>query len=250
MTLATLAAIAALCISQPVPPAAAPPSASVPKRLIAIGDNVKVRATPAADGQLLGYLFKNMVVEVLERGPRPEFVGYNSGYWYRVARGPLTGWAFGSFFSANVPARVIDTYDLPNLNDWWGNRFGWSTEYLENGIPDEALGKLEMDDYRGLIMMASNELHDREVTRAAWHALLNTLYPFLRKHGDDPKWAYLREKVWDPGFVGAMADKHGGDGIVEALPPHLLNDPAFKSAVCAKAGVKLAPCVKPAAPPR
>lgn len=238
----TLAAIAALQLAQAV---SAPPDA-MPKRLIATGDHVKVRATPTADGQLVGYLFKNMVVEVLERGPRPEFVGYNSGYWYRVARGSLTGWAFGSFFSATLPPRPIDTYDLPDLNAWWGNRFGWSTEYYEGGaIPEELLAKLEMDDYRGLILMAKR---GGEFGRYAWTALRSTLYPFLKKHPDDPKWQYLRDRAWDPAFIANMLEYYPGEWLTEALPDRLLGDPGFKKALCARAAPRY--CTPSPAPAR
>jgi hypothetical protein len=246
MALSALAVVvSAMQLAQP----AAAPSAAAPKRLIAVGAHVKVRATPTADGQLNGYLFKNMVVEVLERGAQPELVGVKQDYWYRVARGTLTGWAFGGFFSATLPPRLIDTYDLPDLNHWWGTRFGWSTEYYESGLlPTSKLEKLEMDDYRGLILMASRD--SSEYGAAAWAALQTTLYPFLKKHGEDPKWQYLRDKVWDPAFIGEMAARHGGSGIVEALPESLLGDPEFKSRLCAKAGAALAPCARAPAAPR
>ena len=247
MALSALAVIAATM--QLAQPAASPPAAA-PGRLVALGDHVKVRATPTADGQLSGYLFKNMVVEVLERGARPELVGGKQDYWYRVARGTLTGWAFGSFFSATVPPRLIDTYDLPDLNEWWNVRFGWGTEYYENGfLPKAKLEKLEMDDYRGLILMASRESYG-EYSTAAWAALRTTLYPFLKKHGEDPRWRYLRDKVWDPAFIGDMAAKHGGSGIVEALPESLLADPGFKATLCARARAALPLCARPPAAPR
>ncbi len=243
MTLSALAVVAAMQLAQP---AAAPPA---PKQLISVADHVKVRATPSADGQLNGYLFKNMVVEVLERGARPEVVGDIEDYWYRVARGGLTGWSFGSFFTAKLPPRPIDTYDVPNLDGWWGERFGWSTEYYEN--PELLQGRLkdlEMDDYRGLILMASK--NNGEFSAIAWAALQTSLYPFLKKHPDDPKWRYLQDKVWDPAFLGEMAARHGGGGIVEALPQRLLKDPKFKATLCARAGASLPLCAQPPAAPR
>jgi hypothetical protein len=246
MTPFALAAIASLLATQPAPSAA--PDSAVPKRLLTLGDNVKVRAAPAADGALNGYLFKNMVVEVLERSPKPEVVGGVTGYWYRVSRGALSGWSFGSFFTAQLPEHPIDTYDLPDLDGWWGNRFGWSTEYQENGITDAALEKLEMDDYRGLFMMAASQRHEQ--SGVAWSALLGRLYPFLKKHGDDPKWHYLRDKAWDPAFLGEMIARHGGAGMDEVLPARLLKDAAFKAALCKRAGARPPLCAPPAAAPR
>jgi hypothetical protein len=45
-----------------------------------------------------------------------------------------------------------------------------------------------------------------------------------------------------------MALKHGGGGVVEALPKGLFSDPAFKAKVCAKAGAALPACAAAPAP--
>ena len=61
-----------------------------------VADSLRVRAQPSVRSEVLSYLRRDEVVEVLQRGEREEQIEGEIGYWYEVTYQGVTGWVFGS----------------------------------------------------------------------------------------------------------------------------------------------------------
>ena len=61
-----------------------------------VADSLRVRDQPSVRSEVLSYLRRGEVVEVLQRGEREEQIEGESGYWYEVTFQGVTGWVFGS----------------------------------------------------------------------------------------------------------------------------------------------------------
>ena len=59
-------------------------------------DSLRVRVEPSVRSEVLAYLRRGEIVEVLEQGASEQRIGDNTSYWYRINYQAVTGWVFGA----------------------------------------------------------------------------------------------------------------------------------------------------------
>lgn len=72
-------------------------------RGIVTADSLRVRAQPSVRSEVLSYLRRGEVVEVLQRGEQQERIDGALGYWLEVTFEGVRGWAFGSHLEVLAP---------------------------------------------------------------------------------------------------------------------------------------------------
>lgn len=188
-------------------------------RALVTGDYLRVRTAPSSEGEFVGVLFKNMLVEVSARSENKLKIKEQSYYWYKVEHESLSGWCYGKFLSFDIPSKLPDTYYAqPNMN-WYYNRFGYGTQYISTGFKVNAF---TIDEYRKL--MAASVKGDPR----AWASLHISIYPHLKKDPNDQAYQYLKKKLHSREFV-YQAYKHSGypADSFNNLPKILLDDDSF-----------------------
>lgn len=174
-------------------------------------DYVRVREKPLKDAAQLGYLYKNMIVEITSQTQDKEKIGNDSYYWYEVKGDDVSGWVYGKFLSPNVTNLDVDTYDAPGDTQWLSQRFGDSTWYYNQNFTVQSFS---MDEYRSLMRAAENG------NEQAWSALYVTILKHLRENPDDPSYAYLKKRLYSEEFIINVLGN-----------PYAYNNPDFFSVV-------------------
>lgn len=175
-------------------------------------DYVRVRAKPNKDAPSVGFLYKNMVVEIKAQTPAPEKIGADSYYWYEVKGQELSGWVYGKFLTPSAPNWNVDTYDAPGDVEWLSRRFGESTWYDNQKMN---MTSFSLDDYRNLMVAATNG------NERAWYALKLTILQHLKENPYDPNYAYLKKRLYSAAFVKAVMGQpfvRQGQEIFETIP--------------------------------
>lgn len=162
---------------------------------LVIADHVRVWSSLQDDKTLNGYLFKNMKVKIEGKSENTLTAAGITDYWYKVSLGDVEGWAFGGFLNFDVPAVIPDTYSASGNLNWFFKRFGYSTFYTPQRVN---LGSFNMDEYRSLIKAVEQR---SDVTARA--VLEMSLYKGL-ENNTDPKWEYLRKKIYSLAFLKKM----------------------------------------------
>ena len=72
-------------------------------RGIVTADSLRVRAQASVRSEVLSYLRRGEVVEVLQRGEQQERIDGALGYWLEVTFEGVRGWAFGSHLEVLAP---------------------------------------------------------------------------------------------------------------------------------------------------
>lgn len=158
-------------------------------------DYVRVRAKPNTKGDQLGFLYKNMVVELMARTPDSDTIGKDSFPWHEVKQDGLRGWVYGKFISLNAPDWNVDTYDAPGDTQWLSKRFGDNTWYYQQKM---SMRSFSIDDYRNLMSAAEKG------NEQAWIALRLTILLHLHGNPDDANYAYLKKRLYSAEFLKAV----------------------------------------------
>lgn len=161
-------------------------------------DYVRVRDKPVKDGAPVGFLYKNMVVEIKSQTPEKEKIGNDAYYWYQVKNNEMSGWVYGKFLSPNVADQNIDTYDAPGDMQWLYTRFGESTWYYNQKM---SMQSFSIDDYRSLMRAAETG------NEQAWIALRVTILSHLHEEPDDANYAYLKKRLYSVPFLKAVMNQ-------------------------------------------
>jgi len=223
----------ALCAS--APQAAVAPS--VPAKMVVIGDSVIVRLEPEVDGEALGMLFKNMVVEILAKSNQTQTIADKADYWYKIRHESVEGWCFGTYLSKDVPRRPLDTYDAPGDDGWFDNRFGQTLDPRTGlrrftsdtfVLTSQMADALSVDDYRSLIKVANG---NGRYVADAWRILAGSLFKYLKARPDDPAWAYFLPRVssrafWLNGLTRSLKPGRENE-LLLVVPDELAKDPNF-----------------------
>jgi hypothetical protein len=70
----------------------------LPEQGQVVFDHVRVRSFPNLEGQILGKLFTNDIVDILDRSPTKMQIGEYNDYWYLIESSTgLSGWAYSAF---------------------------------------------------------------------------------------------------------------------------------------------------------
>lgn len=72
-------------------------------RGVVTADSLRVRAQPSVRAEVLSYLRRGEVVEVVGRGEQQERIDGTPGYWLEVSYQGVRGWAFGSHLELAEP---------------------------------------------------------------------------------------------------------------------------------------------------
>lgn len=182
------------------------------------GDFVKVRSNPSTDGKLVGILYKNMVVTVVERSKQKDSIGEDNDYWYKVTFENVLGWTYAPFLDFNVTEDTVDTYKSDLGMEWFYNRFDYSTWEYSQKID---LTSFTLEEYRALITAVEHEYF------AQW-ALYYSIYESsedLEAKGDQPPFPYLKEKFYSPEFIAKLNQVQYE--LLQKLPDSLLSDKVF-----------------------
>lgn len=185
-------------------------------KALVMGDYLRVRTSPNAGGELVGVLFKNMLVDISARSEEKTEIKGKSYYWYKVEHESLTGWCYGKFLSFYIPSKIPDTYYAKPDMKWYYKKFGYGTSYMEAGIK---VNTFSMDEYRKL--MAATAKGDS----GAWTTLHLSIYPHLKKDPDDKAYQYLKKKLYSREFIyQAYKNSRYVDNSFNNLPKKLLDD--------------------------
>lgn len=155
-------------------------------------DYVRVREKPGKDATPVGFLYKNMVVEVGAKSQDKEKLGNDAYYWYEIKGATLHGWVLGKFLTTGASNWNVDTYDAPGETQWLINRFGDSTWYNNQNMD---MTSFSMDDYRNLMRAAEDG------SEHAWSALRVTILDHLFKNPDDANYAYLKSRLYSEQYL-------------------------------------------------
>lgn len=169
-----------------------------PAKALMNADFVKLREKPLKDAAPVGFLYKNMIVEIRSQSPEKEKIGNDSYYWYEVKGNDVSGWVYGKFLSPNVANWDVDTYDAPSDMQWLYTRFGESTWYYDQKL---SMQSFSMDDYRSLMRAAEGG------SEQAWIALRVTILDHLRENPDDTNYAYLKKRLYSVQFLEAVMNQ-------------------------------------------
>lgn len=180
-------------------------------RALMNADYVRVREKPLKDAAQVGFLYKNMIVEINAQTPDKEKIGNDSFYWYEVKGSDVSGWVYGKFLGPNVADLEIDTYDAPGDTQWLSNRFGDSTWYSTQKMNMQSFS---IDEYRNLMRASENG------NELAWAALRTTILAHLHENPDDANYAYLKKHLYSEPFLTKVVSH-----------PYAYNDPNFFSLV-------------------
>lgn len=185
-----------------------------PSKAVMNSDYVRVRENPVKDAAPIGFLYKNMLVEILAQTPDQEKIGSDAFYWYEIKSEDLHGWVYGKFLSPNVANQNIDTYDAPGDTQWLTDRFGDSTWYYNQKMD---MHSFSMDDYRNLMRAA--EMGNEQ----AWTALRITILNHIHENPDDTDYAYLKKRLYSVPFLKAVmnqpyADPNYGRTFFDIVP--------------------------------
>lgn len=167
-------------------------------------DEVRVRDKPNSGGKYVGVLYRNLIVDVLAESKKRQVILGDSHYWYKIKNDELEGWIYGKFISFYVPDKNIDTYTnhykfFSNEDDsrWFSAHLG---NYAAASVTDLTTESITLNQYRMLIeCVEALSCNDNART-----VLSNTIYTHLKQHHDDPKYAYLKKKLYDPEFLKEM----------------------------------------------
>ncbi len=172
-------------------------------RALVIGDDVRVRSKPSVkESTLLGVLFKNMTVKVLAEGSKPKNEG--AIHWVKVRSGKIEGWVSRRFLDLKAKTFDVDTYDAEGNMQWFYKRFGYSTWFKKSAFN---VNTFDTGQYREMMAAA---LAGKS---GAHEALLQTLFPLLRRRPTEAKFRYLKKRLhsrdfllklplgWDPRLV-------------------------------------------------
>jgi hypothetical protein len=163
-------------------------------------DYVRVRERPNKDATQVGFLYKNMVVEIKSQTPEAEKVGKDSYHWYEIRSKGASGWVYGKFLTTNAETWDVDTYDAPGDMQWLYTRFGESTWYYNQTMNMQSFS---MDDYRNLMRAAENG------SEQAWIALRVTILQHLYENPDDANYAYLKKRLHSAEFLKVILSQYG-----------------------------------------
>lgn len=185
------------------------------KVALIIDDDVRVRDAPTGKGKYAGVLYKNMVVDVLAESKNRQVINGESHYWYKVKTEEFEGWTYGKFVSFFVRDKNIDSYINRSVlegygMDWFYTRFGYSTMYDTSALTAESF---TLDQYRNLISAVESGNPMSEI------ALLASIYPHLKKYPSDPKYAYLKKKLYSDKFLMKLLHVNSS----QKIPTDLLN---------------------------
>lgn len=180
-----------------------------------IDDDVRVRDAPTGKGKYVGVLYKNTVVDVLAESKNRQVINGESHYWYKVKTEEFEGWTYGKFVKFFVPDKNVDPYIDSNVlegygMEWFYIRFGYSTMYDTSKLTAESF---TLDQYRTLITSIVNG------NPMARTALLGSIYPHLKKHPSDPKYAYLKKRLYSEKFLKQLFRVNS----VKEIPSDILN---------------------------
>lgn len=166
-------------------------------------DEVRVRKKPGSKGNYVGVLYKNMIVDVLEESDQRQIINGDSHHWYRIKAEDFSGWIYGKFLSFYVPYKNVDTYlnqdNSPEYGVYW-----FEEHFMDNASTDTANFTVEsfsLNQYRTFIRKLKYNLYGKDKAR---ELLLDTIYEHLKKHPDDPKYAYLKKKFYSAEFLKKM----------------------------------------------
>lgn len=169
-------------------------------------DGVRVRDKPGSGGKYVGVLYRNMIVNVLAESKNRQVIRGDSHHWYKIKSDEFQGWTYGKFLSFYVPDKKIDTYSYPHRS-FESEDSSWFSEYLGNysaaSSTNLALESITINQFRILIrcVMGASCNDNARVF------LSNTIYPYLKQHPNDPKYAYLKKKLYSPEFLKMMFNK-------------------------------------------
>lgn len=172
-------------------------------------DYVRVREKPLKDAASVGFLYKNMVVEIKSQTPQMETIGKDSFYWYEVKGKDVSGWVYGKFLTTSAARWDVDTYDAPGDTQWLYKRFGESTWYYEQKM---SMQSFSMDDYRNLMHAAENG------NEQAWVALKVTILQHLKDNPYDPNYAYLKNRLYSAEFMKHILQTSFGGDYFQFVP--------------------------------
>lgn len=170
----------------------AQPAVAGTDKALTNADYVRVREKPNKDAASVGFLYKNMLVEIKSQTPEIDKIGNDSYRWYEVRSKEVSGWVYGKFLTTNTDKWDVDTYDAPGDMQWLYTRFGESTWYYNQKM---SMQSFSMDDYRNLMRAAEDG------SEQAWIALRVTILQHLHENPDDPNYAYLKKRLYSVQFL-------------------------------------------------
>lgn len=176
---------------------AAQPAHADGTQAVVNSDYVQVREKPDVKARSLGFLYKNMLVEIKTQTQTMVKVGKDSFYWFEVKGPDVSGWVYGKFLTPHTGGWDVDTYDAPGNVDWLATRFGESTWYYQQKLD---MTSFSMDDYRNLMVAAANG------NEAAWDALLYTILTHLKDNPYDANYAYLKKRLYSEEYLTKLLD--------------------------------------------
>jgi hypothetical protein len=243
-----MAAVLHLVLAASVGAQSVGPAQPAPTKMLVVGDSVSVRLEPEADGESLGLLFKNMVVEVLARTPTPQVVDDKTDYWYKIRHESLEGWCFGPYLSRDLPKRPVDTFDTTADDNWFVNRFGETVDgrgATRRFNPDtfvltsQQADALTIDDYRNLVKLANG---NSRYAGEAWQVLAVSLLKLAKTNPENPNWAYFAPKIssrafWLNGLTRSLKPGRENQFLL-VVPDDLAKDPNFYRELISK-GVRV-----------
>lgn len=168
-------------------------------------DEVRVRNEPGRQGKYAGVLYTNMIVEVLAESETREDIGGDSFHWYNIKSEEIEGWIYGKFVNFYVPNKNVDSYLIPGRSDEYG--LGWFYDRFPDGSSTDSQdltdASFTVNQYRTLIQIAGRDWRGIRAKKL----LLKTIFARLKEQPDDPKYAYLKKKLYSTEFLEKMFGK-------------------------------------------
>lgn len=174
---------------------AAQPARAGNTQAVVNSDYVQVHEKPDVKSRSLGFLYKNMLVDIKSQTHDMVQIGKDSSYWFEVKGPDVSGWVFGKFLTPHAGGWNVDTYDAPGKVDWLVTRFGESTWYYSQKLD---MTSFSMDDYRNLMAAAANG------NEGAWDALLYTILTHLKNNPYDANYAYLKKHLYSEEYLASV----------------------------------------------
>ena len=86
-------------------------------RGVVTSDSLRVRAQPSVRSEVLAYLRRGEVVEVLQRSEQQERVDGTLGHWLEVSYQGVRGWTFGPHLELAAPGAAPGAANPPAARD-------------------------------------------------------------------------------------------------------------------------------------
>jgi hypothetical protein len=173
-----------------------------------LNDFVIVRKTPTTNSEVIGYLFKYMIVDTFEKTAKEESIYTNMASWYKIINTSTTGWTYSSYLDFKIKNKKKNPFSPPDDKSWFYSNFGDSGVHMLN--TNITINNFNMDQYRILLSVATNYTSQDYTANYHWRPALKLLacsvYKYIQLHPNDNKYQFLKNKFYSPEILGKIAD--------------------------------------------